>query len=199
VKKIYHFHSLLICLFLVACSGTQTDISADLANAVITIADLPQGYQPLSDENLQMLGMTREQFSASFSAMSMNLKPVSFSTFMNPDPNNLGMFFAMVLYPLSKDDIRSWDNQIQDVEKTATDLAAGMGEGIVLMPRPEYTGIGDGSIGFVTNLEGLKVEIILVRRNDTAMLLMSEFLQTGVDLFSLALKLDQRVEGAYKK
>ena len=188
----------VIGFLLASCSPASRDVSTKLAEAVLTTADLPPGYQTLSEENLQDLGMTREMFSASFSGVSMDFLPVSFSAFLNPDANNIGMVFAMVIYPLSKDDIRTWDGQIRDVEKTSIDLAAGMGEGVILKPNHEFSKIGNGSMGFTTILEGLTVEIILARRNDTAMLILSEYLQSGVDIFSLAQKLDERVAAAYQ-
>jgi len=189
---------LIFGIFLASCSPASQDLSVNLANAVLTSADLPLGYQTLSEENLQELGMTREKFGASFGGMSMDFQPVSFTAFMNPNANNIGMVFAMVVYPLSKDDIRTWDGQMRDAEKTTNDLAAGMGAGVVLEPKNEFTGIGNSSMGFTTTLTGLKVEIILVRRNETGMLLMSEYLQSGVDIYALAQKLDERVVAAYQ-
>lgn len=188
----------ILGLFLASCSTTDQDVSAKLANAILLSTDLPLGYQGLSEENLQDLGMSREKFSDSFGGMSVDFQPVSFNAFMNPNANNIGMVFVMVIYPLSRDDIRAWDEQIQNAEIAANDLSAGMGEGVVLVPKNEFVGIGNGSMGFITTIEGLNVEIILARRNDAAMLLMSEYMQSGVDIFALAQLLDERVAAAYQ-
>lgn len=188
----------LLTLFFASCSPTSQDVSAKLANAVLLSTDLPQGYQALSEKNLQDLGMNQEKFSQSFSGMSVDFKPVTFTAFINPNANNIGMVFAMVVYPLSRDDIRKWDEQIQNPETIANDLSTGMGEGVVLVPNNMFMGIGNGSIGFTTTIEGLNVEIILARRNDAVMLLMSEYMQSGVDVFALAQLLDERVAAAYQ-
>ena len=70
-----------------------------------------------------------------------------------------------------------------------------------MIPKPEYSGLGDSSIGFsIIIAENSKVDFLLVRRNTTASLIVITYMKDlTVDITELAKKPDARISAAYSK
>ena len=215
---------LLINLFLVGCGGSvntssepevnvsepevnvsepeDTFSEPDLKDAKLMLKDLPSEFQQPSDEELEAMGFTEEAIANSFKSNFEGSQTMNFMVFINPDPSNSAMVFSMIFYPLSDDNIQSWDEEVKDPDKSLESFKMGTGSdsSVPITQNPELEGIGDGSLGFYTKSQGSNnVEIVMARRKNTAFVIMNMFLgNNSVNIRDLAIKLDSRIDKAYK-
>lgn len=66
-------------------------VPSGLANAVLTINDLPAGFQEFSEQELKDMGMDSETLASSFKDTLKKATPQSFKAFMSTDMNNFEM------------------------------------------------------------------------------------------------------------
>jgi hypothetical protein len=194
---------ILFSLFMTGCatSNEKTPVEKNLAVVKLTADDFPKGFQLLSDSQVKQLGITPANLAKLFENFFTAARPMNLTVFTNPGDANGVLVNAMIFYPLSMGDIRGWDAQMKDPNKIAQDIATGAGEGSMVVPKLEYTGIGDSSLGFsIVISKGSKMDFLLARRNTTAILIMVQYADAlPIDLAKLGGKLDEGVQAAYAK
>jgi hypothetical protein len=194
---------ILFSLILAGCatSNTKTDVEKNLDSVKLAAGDFPEGFKELSDSQVKQRGITPEGLAKAFEVFFIVAKPINLTVFTNPGDTNGALVFALIFYPLSMGDIRGWDGQVKDPNKIAQDIASGGGQGTLVIPKPEYSGLGDSSIGFsIIYTDNSKVDFIHFRRNTTASLILIKYTDNlPVDIAQLAGKLDERIIAAYMK
>jgi len=192
------FISIIASLLLANCSSgivqpTQTlqpTKEPEISEVLLRADDLPGGYKKLTDKEISsmMWPDPREIF-----RRITEDAPSKSTVFLNQSQNEFGIIVVLLAHPVST--------------KTITSLVAGMSQPDLFMPnikftlKPEYSGIGNGSLGLLTEVAGdhYFMEYIVAYRNNSVMAV--TYLYTDnpkVDLKSLAQKLDIHVEAAYK-
>jgi len=192
------FISIIASLLLAGCGGgsvqpTQTPQPTkepEISEVLLKADDLPGGYKQLTDEEISrmMWPDTRKLFSS-----ITEDAPSKSTVFLNQSQNEFGIIVVLLAHPVST--------------KTITSLVAGMSQPDLFMTnikftlKPEYSGIGNESLGLLTEVAGDHYfqEFIVAYRNNSVMAV--TYLYTDnpkVDLKSLAQKLDIHVEAAYK-
>jgi len=178
----------------------KDDISEpDLSNVVLTIDDLPGNFQNLPIESLEKIGFGQNTLTTAFQGAFTNAQPHNLTAYMNPDANQVEVILSILFSPLSQDEVRTWDAQVDNPEQAAYDFSLGVSGDSQAIIKPEYSGIGDKSIGFITTDEGFNMETLLVRRNRTISLLLLMYMNsTQLNLRQLAIVLDQRLVAGYQ-
>ena len=194
---------ILFSLILAGCAtaNTKTDVEKNLDYVKLTADDFPEGFKELSDSQVKQMGITPESLAKTFGSFFLAAKPKNLTVFTNPGSANGAIVQALIFYPLSMGDIRGWDGQVKDPNKIAQDIASGAGQGTLVIPKPEYSGLGDSSVGFsIIYTDNSKVDFIHFRRNTTSSLILIKYTDNlPVDIAQLAEKLDERIRAAYSK
>ena len=196
--KYIFFMSIIASLLLANCSSgivqpTQTlqpTKEPEISEVLLRADDLPGGYKQLTDKEISsmMWPDPREIF-----RRITEDAPSKSTVFLNQSQNEFGIIVVLLAHPVST--------------KTITSLVAGMSQPDLFMTnikftlKPEYSGIGNESLGLLTEVAGDHYfqEFIVAYRNNSVMAV--TYLYTDnpkVDLKSLAQKLDIHVEAAYK-
>ena len=133
-----------------------------------------------------------------FESFFLAAKPKNLTVFANPGSANGALVPALIFYPPSLGDIRGWDGQIKIPNKIAQDIASGAGEGSVVIPKPEYSGVRDSTMGFsIINAGNSKVDSMLDRRNTTASVILIKYPgNLPVDIAQIGVKLDEGIPAA---
>lgn len=195
-SRILFFLAFLLLLF-IGCSANVVS-EPDLSNVILTIDDLPGNFQPLPLESLGKIGFDQNTLTNTFQGAFTNAQPYNFTVYMNPDANQVEVILSILFSPLSKDEVRTWDAQVDNPEQAAYDFSLGVSGDSQAVIKPEYSGIGDKSIGFISAHEGFHMETLLVRRNRTISLLLLMYMNsTHLNLRQLAIVLDQRLVAGY--
>ena len=161
-------------MILAGCStsNVKTDVGKNLDYVKLSVEDFPKGFQELSDSQVKQLGITPKSLTDTFGRSFTAAKPMNLTVFANPGDTNGAIVRESIFYPLSMGDIRGWDVSVKDPNTRSQEIATGAGEGTLVIPKPEYRGLGDSSIGFsILIAENSKVDFLLVRRNTTASLI----------------------------
>jgi hypothetical protein len=192
------FFLLFLLVLLTGCS--KDDISEpNLSNVILTIDDLPGNFQNLPMESLEKIGFGQNTLTTAFQGAFTNAQPHNFTAYMSPDANQVEVILSMLFSPLSQDEVQAWDAQVDNPEQAVYDFSVGMGVDSQSQIKPEYSGIGDKSIGFISNHGGFYMETLLVRRNRTVSLFLLMYMNsTQLDLRQMATVMDQRLVTGYQ-
>lgn len=177
----------------------ETVKGLDLTNVELVISDLPINFQPLPTESLEKIGFNQGTLVNAYQEAFTTAQAHNFSAYMNPDANQVEIILSVFFSPLSQVEIREWDAQVDNPEQAAYDFSVGIGVDSQTVIKPEFYGVGDKSMGFITNKGGFYMETLLARRNNTVSLLLLMYMNSShVDLYQLAKVLDQRLVAGYQ-
>lgn len=178
-------------------------VPSGLADAVLTINDLPAGFQEFSEQELKDMGMDSETLASSFKDTLKKATPQSFKAFMNTDMNNFEMVMSFVLAPLTTLEKASFDIYLADPQGAAKDFGEGAGSSNVEIIKMDK--IGDSSVGLTfTSGEGdtkLRADVVISRNKNAVVVTMVFYLDGQTPPFSVeqaAKIMDQRVGDAQK-
>jgi hypothetical protein len=176
-------------------------VPGDLANATLTLADLPAGFQEFSEQDLKDMGMDSETLASSFKDTLKKATPQSFKAFMNTDMENFEMVMCFVLAPLTTLEKASFDVYLSDPEGAAKDFGEGAGSSQVEIIQMDK--IGDSSVGLTfTSGEGdtkLRADVVISRNKNAVTISMVFYLDGQTPVFTVeqaAKIMNQRVGDA---
>jgi len=202
---------MLIGSVLIACAGSgpqatpapkPTETVTPQPTKVLTVedvflknSDLPEGFTEQSKEDLEKLGLsgieedTRDMFEGT---------PTKTAVYLNQKSNNFGIIVQVVAYPMAKAKILELAAGISSPDIINKEIVGNLGVKNAVI-KPEYSGIGDGSIGLYAEMgeeyNNLLLDMIISYRENAAFVLMFYRLgSTSVDLKSLAQTVDGRVQ-----
>lgn len=178
-------------------------VPSGLANATLTLSDLPAGFQEFSEQDLKDMGMDSETLASSFKDTLKKATPQSFKAFMNTDPESFEMVMAFVLAPLTTLEKASFDIYLADPAGAAKDFGEGAGSSEVQIIQMEK--IGDSSVGLTfTSGEGdfvLRADVVISRNKNAVVVTMVFYLDGKTPPFTVqqaAEIMNQRVGDAQK-
>jgi hypothetical protein len=153
--------------------GRLEVLPGSMSSAVLTLGDLPEGFEPLS---LADIGMTPDQLAADLGLG--DTQSVDYFGFVSAEsPETFEMVDGFFSYPLSGWEQVSLDLELDDPEGFAEGIAIGISEGMTLKEYEllkELSDIGDKSVGIRVHVElegegilegmGMVMDAVLVRR-----------------------------------
>ena len=164
----------------------------DISSAVLTLDDLPAGFEEFSPEEL---GVSLDDFG------DEALQPEEVFIFLNAQ--NFQMVFGFNFLLTSKLDRAAFDVGISQPEITLPALVSGMGSENVQGEKvlEGFDDVGEARIGMtmIANLEGVpvQVDVLMFRQDVVGAMVMSMVLEgqaPNITLHDLGLKLDQRIQ-----
>jgi len=200
---------MLIGSVLIACAGSgpqatpapkptetpQPTKVLTVEDVFLKTSDLPEGYTELSKEDLEKLQLTgiEEETRSMFKDT-----PTKTVVYLNQKSNNFGIIVQVVAYPMAKAKILELAAGISSPDIINKEIVGNLGVKNAVI-KPEYSGIGDGSIGLYALMgeeyNNLLLDMIISYRENAAFVLMFYRLgTTSVDLKSLAQTVDGRVQ-----
>jgi len=163
----------------------------DLSQAVLTIEDLPSGFEAIA---LEEIGITKDD-------LSNNEFKVE-STFAFLEPKNFEFILGFTTLLPSRIDQAGFDLALRNPEFLAESLLQGMGGTEILEQNtlPHLNNIGDASAGLtvVANIEGIpmRMDVVVFRRDTVGAFIFVMYLNGDVPMVSIdeaANKLDARI------
>lgn len=167
-------------------------LEPDISSAVLTLDDLPPGFEAFSPEEL---GMSMDDFS------DETFQPEEVFIFINVQ--DFQMVFGFNFLLSSKLDRVAFDAGVSNPETTIPAFVSGMGSESVQDEKllEGLEDIGEKQIGMtmVADLEGMpaQVDVVMFRRDIVGAMLMSMVFEgetPNITIHELGLKLDQRIQ-----
>ena len=175
----------------------------DLSGLVLTGDDLPPGFTPLPEAELEPLLEAMEQ---SFQAQgSTQAELHNFLVFVNAQPGEFEVVYSALLYPLGVLERAGFDLAMADPESLATMFAGGFTGQTGVEPTSfslleEQRELGEGSVGLTLLMpaEGLSLRfnMVIVRHGDAVEMLFTLYPEGGtpaVNIWDLAQTLHAKV------
>ncbi len=169
----------------------------DFGKAALSITDLPEGFEQLSEEDLANLGITKEELATAFEGKLSKATPQAFSAFINY--TSFEVVVSMILAPLTTLEKVSFDLYLSNSNKAAKDFSSGAGANTSVIS--DFGKIGNSSVA-VTFTTGAKPNIlrgdVAISRRGSAGVISMVFYPDGstppVDLLTIAQIMDGKVE-----
>jgi hypothetical protein len=163
--------------------------TADLTNVSLKSEDLPAGIHRFTEDEIKSMGGDFTSMVKSFGGGASLVK----TDLYGKDSKTVEFLFDAFFYPLSSDLIGKIDLGLSN--------PAGITQSINgSQVLPNLSGIGNGSMGFTVIIQGIKYNFLMIRRNNTLILLMEAYQSetSNFDLKSIGQKMDQYVLAEYK-
>lgn len=190
-------------------TNTPTTVpTPNLSAAVITLRDLPGGFEALDQADLARLGLSDEAMTSAFSSLSQAKLQNSF-VFLATGAQRIDVIMGLLLYPLSTLDRASFDFAIANPDVLFEGIASGMGANATQVKStavlPGMDKFGNKSIG-VTLVTGsvvaaLRMDIIIMRRGSAVAVLYVMYIdgkRPAVGIAELARKWESRLAAALR-
>ena len=163
--------------------------TADLTNISIKAEDLPEGFHLFTEDVLKSNGLDLSSMFGSFNIGA----PLVKGYFYGKDLTTVNFLVIGFFYPLSQVRLGNWDASFAN---TATFTQAYKDSQIL----PNLSGIGNGSAGVYYITQGDKANLLMIRRNNTLIILLAmyEGETLNYDLKAIGQKMDQVVLAEYK-
>ncbi len=173
----------------------------DLANAVLTVNDLP-GFQELSSDELATLGLDQTILANTFKETLKNAEPQSFNAFLNS--TNFELLLTFVLAPLTLVEKAAFDYYLSDPNGAVQDFGQGANSATT-QALEGMEDIGDSSVGITfTSGQGnntMRGDVTISRRGSAVVVCMVFYPVNStppVTVRQAADLMDQRVLAALK-
>jgi hypothetical protein len=182
---------------------TNTDISG-LAGAALTLQDLPEGYQQLSDEDLADFGFAREKFTGNFKGMLSKAETQNFTAFIKSGPSGYEIILSTVLAPLSAVERIALDLYLSNPEQFAQDFAQDAeSREVEVLAGSDAVGEKSAGITFLTQANGrdLRSDTVISRRGEAiqaAIVLYPDGSQPETAAADVAQIVDQKISAALR-
>jgi hypothetical protein len=129
----------------------------DLSAAILTLKDLPPGFEALSEADLARFGFSDASLTRTLGGFS-EARPRNSFAFINSGSQKLELVFGFLLYPLSPIDRASLRFEMSKPDPLLT--------GSVILP--EMDKFGDQSIGATSSSPGERTDLVMVLRGPVA-------------------------------
>ncbi|HNZ01312.1 MAG TPA: hypothetical protein PKV95_11220 [Anaerolineaceae bacterium] len=179
-------------------TATEEPLStADFSKAALTIGDLPAGFEQLSDEDLETLGISAESLASAFEGKLSKATPQAFAAFINY--TSFEVVVSLVLAPLTILEKASFDLYLSNPDGAAKDFSAGAGTTATTLPNFEKVGNSSVGVTFTTG-EGattLRSDVAISRQGAAAVISMVFYLDGStpqMDINTLAKIMDSKVK-----
>jgi len=144
---------------------------ADYAGVALTAQDLPAGFEELSDQDLEDMGISPDTFADAFAESLSKAEVQDFSAFLNT--TDFEVVFDFVLAPVTLIERASFDLLLNDPTKAAEAFEEGAGVPIEVVPMET---VGDSSVllTFTQASSGitLRVDVVISRRGEAVLITM---------------------------
>jgi hypothetical protein len=188
-------------------TNTPTSIpTPNLSTAIITLRDLPTGFEAMDEADLANLNLSDISLARSFGSDSQAKSQKSFA-FVATGSRRLDLIMGWLLYPLSAIDKVSYDFAIANPDLLLKEIGSGAGTSAAQVKSTAVLAgmdkFGDKSVGLTVvmgnEVAALRMDLITMRRGQVVATLYSIYLEgTGpaVGIDELAAKWDSRIAAA---
>jgi hypothetical protein len=166
---------------------------ANLSSAVLTLADLPSGFQVLSAADLQQLHLTESDLARALSSVSTQAKPQNLRAFLDSNPQKFQVVVSLILYPMNILEKAGTDLQLSNPESALQAFGTGFSStsgGAKLSILPGMGKFGDASSGFTTSMVSggitLRMDMVIVSRGQALEMIISMYQNGATPPASLA-------------
>lgn len=154
---------------------TATPTPDPLANAILTVADLPEGFVALSGQDLKRLNLSESDLARAFGPAFSQAQPHNFAGFVNNSPQKLEIVISFLFYPLSPLEQTLLDTYFTDPEVAVKAFTSGITDPEAKAATRVLKGMdhfGDRSFGITTLLGGgnpkLRMDVVIVHQHSVA-------------------------------
>lgn len=164
--------------------------TADLTNISLKAEDLPEGFHLFTEDEKKSIGdMDLTSMVKAFGGGANVVK----TNLYGKNPTTIAFLVEAFFNPLSSELIGQMDQGFLNPDLIAQSL-----EGSQVLP--DLSGIGNGSMGLTTIIKGIKMNLLMVRRNNTLIVLLEVYQSETAkfDLKAIGQKEDQAVLAEYK-
>jgi hypothetical protein len=164
--------------------------SVDLTNISLKSEDLPEGFHLFTKDEIKLMGnMDLTSIVQAFGGGANLVK----SNVYGKNPTTIEFLIEVYFYPLSSDIISQIDNGFLN-----PDLITKSVEGSQVIS--DLSGIGNGSMGLTTIVQEINMNLLMIRRNNTLIVLLEVYQSetSNFDLKAIGPKADQAVLAEYK-
>lgn len=172
--------------------------TVDLTNVFLKTEDLPIGYHRFTDAEMKSMGISNLMAMTTSMVKSM-VKPFAGvadlvkTDLYGKDTKTVEFLVNVFFYPLSPTSIFQIDMGFSNPAIISQFL-----KDVQILPN--FSGVGDSSLGLTAIVQGYNLKLIVFRRNNT-MIALVEVNQSGTsnfDLKTMGQKMDQYVLAEYK-
>jgi len=168
----------------VVTEAPETDAQpADYAGVALTAQDLPAGFEELSDEDLEDMGISPDTFADAFAESLSKAEVQDFSAFLNV--SDFEVIFDFVLAPVTLIERASFDLLLNDPTKAAESFEEGAGVPIEVVPMET---VGDSSVLFTFTQASsgitLRVDVVISRRGEAVLITLVMYMDGQTPLVS---------------
>lgn len=181
-------------------STPKTSTGGAMYDAVtLTEADLPPGFDIISDEEAAEMGLDMEAFGSTLSGFTTT-DPVKSITALKFTSSEFEMAFVLIAAPISPFEMTNFDKEVSNPAQAVENFAEGLGG------PAEYwaagSTVGEASIGMFFSIDSgdgmvLLGDVIVFRRGDALAMVLTFYLEGGaheVDTRLLAQKVDIQIQ-----
>jgi len=147
-------------------TSSPTPAMADLSKAVLTLQDLPAGFEQLSKDDIAKLNLSEANLARTFGSVSSQAEPQSLSAFLNASKSEIVV--SLLLYPLTPLEKASIDLELDKPDDVFQSFTTGMaGTGApkpTLKPLPGSDKVAEKSVGASVTSGDLMIDIVVARR-----------------------------------
>lgn len=177
-------------------------VEIDLSSAVLTLDDLPAGFQTLDEADLNSMGFSKESILKGFTDILSKATAQNFVAFLNPTQTQI--IVSSVIYPLTFLEEKSFDILLSSPDKLSSLIPDSAGaKNLQAIQGLENIGDKAGGFSFTTSTDQVlwMSDILLVRRNAAIALtytLSPAGVQPSISVIQLATLLDTKIDRAYQ-
>lgn len=165
----------------------------------LTTADLPPGFDIISDEEAAEMGLDMEAFGSTLSGFTTT-DPVKSITALKFTSSEFEMAFVLIAAPISPFEMTNFDKEVSNPAQAVENFSEGLGG------PAEYwaagSTVGEASIGMFFSIDSgdgmvLLGDVIVFRRGDALAMVLTFYLEGGaheVDTRLLAQKVDIQIQ-----
>lgn len=129
----------------------QAGASRDLSAARLDQADLPAGFEPLSEQEMANLGFSLHGLLQGISANLSNARPQNYAGYLNPNTNEVVV--SSIVAPLTVLEQVAFDIYLGDPQRVLGDISQGTAGQQLELDDTSGT-VGNSSLGVTTRTEG---------------------------------------------
>jgi hypothetical protein len=183
--------------------GGVTKVS-DFSQVRLELADLPQGFNPVSENDMAQFGLNLDSLLASISAPLAKAEPQNLAAYSKADGVNTTLVISFILQPLTLLERGAFDLLVRDPQN-AVNLLANIVSDLTFHPLINIESIGDAVLGTTFSYEKATIpidgELVISRRDQVIQVAMVASLRGGakaVDGLQIARIIDGKIQAALK-
>ena len=184
--------------------GTQEQAGSprDLSAARLTQADLPAGFEPLSEQEMANLGFSINRLLQGISTNLSNARPQNYAAYLNPNTNEVVV--TSIVAPLTVLEQAAFDIYLSNPQRVLGDMSQGAAGQQLELDESSGT-VGNSSLGVSTRIEGPLFNLagggIISRRGEAIQIAMHFYIDgtpPAVTALQVAQIVDNKLEAAMR-